>query len=472
MSRPTVGHSPFQDQTKLSKNQRTLLGLVGIGSMLEFWDAYLIGFIMTFLVKPWGLTYGITAAVLLASGAGAVVGGVVWGSLADRVGRKPVFVVSLSVLAAASLGLAFTPDRAWIYMAVLRTVIGFCTAGYFVQVSLVHEFIPPRRRGMLTGIVSAITTGGLLLGSFCGAFVIPSIGWRWTVALGAVPALVALAGAVYIPESARWLNLRGRETSARASVAWALGVEKYTGELDTPPQGEQRNWLHIFRLPRNVLTATLINLGLMAGYYGVVMWAPTLLSQIQSITPGQASELMIVFSVLGVVSRLTVARLADRIGRRRTGGYFAVGAGIAVVLAGLVGHGDLLTPSLFWLPLLVAFVLADGSFAVCAVYSTEIWPSRLRGSGSGFAGLTGSIGKIIGPLGIALVVGSGNVVHPDATIGAIVPAFVFLACCLLVCGVTYLTFAVEANGKSLETIDRGFGQPAEQPVHTPGVPGE
>ena len=57
------GRSPFQDQNRLSGNQRLLLGLVGVGSMLEFWDAYLIGFIMAYLIKPWGLTYGIMGAV-------------------------------------------------------------------------------------------------------------------------------------------------------------------------------------------------------------------------------------------------------------------------------------------------------------------------------------------------------------------------------------------------------------------------
>jgi len=424
--------------------------------MLEFWDAYLIGFIMAFLVKPWGLTYGVMGVVLLASGAGAVIGGVVWGSVADRFGRKPVLVVSLLVLAAASLGLAFTPDRGWIYMAVLRTVVGFCTASYFVQVALVQEFIPPRRRGMLTGIVSAITTGGLLLGSFSGAYVIPAIGWRWTFALGALPAVIALIGAAYIPESARWLSLRGRTDDARKSVAWALGKDAYAGELDAPRPTGNDGWLKIFRYPRNVVTTTLINLGLMTGYYGMVLWAPMLLAQIQLISAGDASKIMIGFSVLGMASRLTAARLADRVGRRRTGGWFALAAGLCTILAGLVGHGIILPSGLFWLPLLLAFVFADGSFSVCALYSTEIWPSRVRGSGSGYAGLTGSVGKILGPIGLAVVVGSGNIVSPAATMSAVVPAFSFLACCLVVCGLTYLFVGVEARGRSLESIDHGL----------------
>lgn len=453
------GQSPFQDQRVLSRNQRMLLVLIGVGSMLEFWDAYLIGFIMAFLVKPWGMTYGMMGTVLLASGAGAVVGGAFWGMLADRFGRKPVFVASLLALAAMSLGLAFTPTGGWIYMAVLRTVIGFCTGGYFVQIALVHEFIPPRRRAALTGVVSAITTGGLFLGAFSGAFLIPVIGWRFTFALGAAPAIIALIGAFYVPESPRWLSLQGRRDDARRSVKWALGTEVEWRDAETPVRhAPLARWSEIFSYPRSVVTATLVNIGLISGYYGIVMWAPTLLAQVQSVTPAGASRFMIGFSVCGIVSRLIAASLADRIGRRRTGGYFAIAAALAALATGYVGHGDLFTPSLFWLPLLLAFVFADGSFSVCAVYSTEIWPSRLRGSGAGFAGLAGSIGKMIGPVGLALVAGSNNMVMPAATLGVIVPAFQFLAVCLLLCGVTYLFIGIEARGMTLESLDENFAQ--------------
>ncbi|HEY1609232.1 MAG TPA: MFS transporter [Paraburkholderia sp.] len=456
------GQSPFQDQRVLSGNQRLLLVLIGVGSMLEFWDAYLIGFIMAFLVKPWGMTYGMMGTVLLASGAGAIVGGTVWGMLADRIGRKPVFVISLLLLAVMSLGLAFTPTGGWIYMAVLRTVIGFCTGGYFIQIALVHEFIPPRRRAALTGVVSAITTGGLFLGAFSGAFVIPAIGWRFTFALGAAPALVALIGAFYVPESPRWLNLQGRRDEARRAVQWALGTEVEWRDGDAPVRSTPApRWSEIFAYPRSVLTATLVNIGLISGYYGIVLWAPTLLAQVQSVTPAGASRFMIGFSVCGIVSRLAAASLADRIGRRRTGGYFALAAAIAALTAGYVGHGDLFSPSLFWLPLLLAFVFADGSFSVCAVYSTEIWPTRLRGSGAGYASVAGSVGKMIGPIGLAWVAGSSNMVMPSATLGVIVPAFQFLALCLLLCGVTYLFVGIEARGKTLESLDEQFAQQRE-----------
>lgn len=452
---------PFSDQTRLTGNQKLLMLLVGLSSMLEFWDAYLIGFIMSFLVKPWNLTYGLLGIILLASGVGAILGGVAWGTLADRWGRKPVFVGSVAVTGLASLALAFTPDRGWLYMAILRVLIGFGTGGFFVQIGMIHEFLPPQRRGALTGIVSAITTVGLLLGAASGAWLVPLIGWRGTFALAGLPILLAAAAWKLLPESPRWLLLQGRRSEAREAIAWARGWHSFdVTEFAHSAPATGTGWLSLFRHGRNAATTILINVGLIGGYYGLVLWSPTLLAQIEGIGPAQAAQIMIGFSVLGFFARVLAATLADRIGRRLSGGFFALGAAIAVMLAGLVGNGTLASPSSFWLPVLVGFVLADGSFSVCALYSTEIWPSRLRGSGAGLGGMAGSIGKIVGPMGLALVAGSNSVVMPSATAAAVGPAFAFLAFCLAVCAATYLLLGIEHRQQSLEAIDAAFEERA------------
>lgn len=448
------GDGLFEAQEKLSKNQKILIALVGLCSMLEFWDAYLIGFIMAFLVRPWGLDFGTLGVVLLASGVGAIVGGIAWGALTDFWGRKPVFVASVLITAFASLCLAFTPHGDWLYMALLRVLIGFGTGGFFAQMALLHEFVPPKRRGALTGVVSAITTGGLLLGAFSGAFLVPHLGWRGTFALGALPALLAAVVAFFIPESPRWLVLQGRIEDAKRAANWGLGCIETGMRLPPTPESPPRvNWFEIFHLPRHVITTFLINGGLIAGYYGIVLWSPTLLVQIQDLSPAHAAMLMIGFSLSGIVSRLVAARAADRFGRRIVGGLFAGFAGVCVVLAGFAGRTNSGFQVIFWLPLLLGFVFADGSFSVCALYSTEIWPSRLRGCGAGFSGMAGSIGKVVGPMGLALIAGAHSMVRPAATAAAIVPSFLFLGGCLLVCSAVYLLLGIEARGRTLEMMD-------------------
>ena len=103
--------------------------------------------------------------------------------------------------------------------------------------------------------------------------------------------------------------------------------------------------------------------------------------------------------------------------------------------------------SAFWLLLIAAVFFADGGFA-------EVWPSHLRTSGMGSAYGFGGLGKIIGRLGLALVVGSSNVVKPDATLDAIQPAFLYLASWFVLAGAVYLFLGIETKGRSIEEIDR------------------
>ena len=110
--------------------------------------------------------------------------------------------------------------------------------------------------------------------------------------------------------------------------------------------------------------------------------------------------------------------------------------------------------SLFWLLLAIAFFFADGGFAIVGPYAAEVWPSHLRTSGMGSAYGFGGIGKIIGPVGLALIVGSGNYLKPDVPLPEIPLAFLYLGFWFLMTGTVYYFFGIETRGKSIEQIDR------------------
>jgi len=110
--------------------------------------------------------------------------------------------------------------------------------------------------------------------------------------------------------------------------------------------------------------------------------------------------------------------------------------------------------SAFWLLLAIAFFFADGGFAIVGPYAAEVWPSHLRTSGMGSAYGFGGIGKIIGPVGLALIVGSGNYLKPDVPLPEIPLAFLYLGCWFLMPGGVYYFFGIETRGKSIEEIDR------------------
>jgi putative MFS transporter len=115
------------------------------------------------------------------------------------------------------------------------------------------------------------------------------------------------------------------------------------------------------------------------------------------------------------------------------------------------------TVSLFWLLLIVNNAFADGGFAIVGPYSAEVWPVALRTTGMGSAYGFGGLGKVIGPLGLALIVGSSNIISPKASVAALLPSFTYLAAWFALAGLAYLFIGMETKGRSLETIEQDLG---------------
>ena len=110
--------------------------------------------------------------------------------------------------------------------------------------------------------------------------------------------------------------------------------------------------------------------------------------------------------------------------------------------------------SVFFVLIMAQRFFGDASYAIIGPYIAEVWPSRLRASGMGFSYGIGNLGKIIGPLGLAMIVGSSNFVKPDVPLTAIPTAFLYLGGWFLLAGLVYYFVGIETRGKSIEQIDR------------------
>jgi MFS transporter, putative metabolite:H+ symporter len=175
---------------------------------------------------------------------------------------------------------------------------------------------------------------------------------------------------------------------------------------------------------------------------------------------------MILVSVGGFAGRIVFAYLSDAIGRRRSGALLGFGAAAMVILTASMHDAFIGTVSVFWLLMIVTWFFGDGGFAIVGPYAAEVWPADLRTSGMGSAYGFGGIGKIIGPLGLALIVGSSNVVTPQASVAAIVPAFVYLGAWFALAGAVYSLLGIETKGRSIEDIDDALIKGAPAPPRT------
>jgi putative MFS transporter len=444
-----------------------------------FFDFFLIGYVLAFILKDWHLTYDQAALILVSAGLGAVPGAFFWGWMGDIIGRRKVFILTALNVSLATGVMYFTPGQdgwiaGWVFLAFFRFFVGFGNAGLIaVDIPLVQEFVPTYKRGWVSGLTTVLLPGGNVLGALCGAFLAPKIGWRGLFLVGLTPALLVLMIRYWIPESPRFLMRMGRMEEARKSLAWALQCDPREIELSPEPAAvEKTSWLELFKYPHSMVAACAVALS-QTGGVGILMWITALFVMILKITPAEASYLMIWVGILGIVGRLVASWMSDALGRRISGFVIGMGGAVSMVLAGYLHDVYVGTVSLFFILIMVQRFFGDASYAIIGPYIAEVWPSRLRASGMGFSYGIGNLGKIIGPLGLALVIGTSDYVSPKATLDAVFPALLFLAFWYGQAALVFLFFGIETKGRSIEEINTALtagtvASPGGAPVKATG----
>src|SRR5215472_4747251 len=252
----------LEKQQKLTFNQWKVAVAATLGDMLDFFDFFLISFVLGYVVKNWHLTFGQSGAILLASGISAPFGSLFYGWLADQAGRRTSLVAAVLNVSLATGAMALTPEGAWQYLVACRFIVGFGVTGlYSVDITLMQEFSPASKRGWFTGLTTTMLPAGSLLAALLGAFAAPYIGWRGMVAVGLLPAFLCLYIRAFVPESPHWLLRKGRVEEARQALAWALQMDPAKIALPpVPPEVERTRWLDIFKYPRSIIAGCLTGL--------------------------------------------------------------------------------------------------------------------------------------------------------------------------------------------------------------------
>jgi len=454
-------------QQKLTANQWKIALAATVGDMLDFFDFFLIGFVLAFIVGDWQLTYGESGMILLASGISAPFGSLFYGWLADKIGRRKVMILTVLNFSLATGAMALTPDGAWFYLVICRFVVGLGVTGlYSVDITLVQEFVPAAKRGWLTGLTTTMLPVGVLLGAFLGGYMTPYIGWRGLFAVGLLPALLTLYIRAWVPESPHWLMRKGRVEEARRSIAWAMQVDPASIPLPTvAPVVERTRWIELFNYPRSLIAGCLTGLT-QTGGVALTLWMVTLFVMVLGVSPQDASKLAIWVSLAAVAGRFFCSWISDAMGRRASGVLSCLVAALFMSLAGYLHSVFIEGISLFFVMIVLQNFFGSGNYSIVGPYMGELWPARLRGSGMGLVYGVGNLGKFIGPAGLALIAGSTNYVAPKATLDALIPAFNYFAAWYVIGALAFWFIGFETRGRSLDEIDAALTAPdtAPQPV--------
>ncbi len=368
---------PSQDKTdveRLSPFQLFIFLVCLLIMLADGFDAAAMGYVVPALTREWGLAAHAFGAVLSASLVGLAAGALAAGPVADRVGRKPVLVLSVLAFFLTGLGLgAATP----------------------VAVTLLSESVPARHRPLLLNGMFCGFTLGAALGGFAAAAIIPPFGWRAVFVLGGVvPLLLALMAAFTLPESARFAEAARRDGPNGVAVILSRGLRLRTLML----------WIAYF-------------MGVLVLYL-ITSWLPTLVKQ-SGVSLRSAALVAALFPLGGTLGAIVCGWLMGRVNAYRlvAGAFFACGA-LIWVLGQVVGHA-------FWLP---ALTFGAGAFTGAALVSmptlaATLYPTQARASGVGWMLGIGRLGGILGAVlgGVMLKAGL-----PAATIFALlaVPALI------------------------------------------------
>ncbi|MHA6526023.1 MFS transporter [Tessaracoccus sp. G1721] len=412
------------DELPYTRKHNKLLFGSGVGWALDAMDIGLISFIMAALAKEWGLTGGELSLLGSVGFVGMAFGASLGGLLADRIGRRQVFALTLLVyglatgLSALSTGLAM--------LIVFRFIVGLGLGAELpVASTLVSEFAPRRIRGRVVVALESFWAVGWLAAATVGFFVVPNQnGWRWALALGAVPAAYSLIVRFGLPESVRFLEGKGRHAQAEAIVRdfereAGVTVEEERKAPDSAPAPaatDTRRELWSSRFRRRTVALWLTWFGINFAYYGAFIWLPTLLYE-GGMTLVRSFEFTLYMTLAQLPGYALAAVLVEVWGRRPTlvtflGGSVvgAVAFGMAPDVAAAVAPGS--ESALYAITLGAGCVLSFfnlGAWGALYAITPEVYPTAMRASGAGAATAFGRIAAMLAPLLVPwIVAGAGR----------------------------------------------------------------
>jgi putative MFS transporter len=205
---------PFDEAPVTTRYWLSII-LFAVTGVVDFFDFFVVGFLVSVLAPKWHLTFGQTSIMLMSAGIGAMLGALASGFLADRFGRKPLAVAGVLICGLSSGAIALIPEDGWIFFAILRFFVGFgLAAGAAAAVPAIVEFAPTRHRTLVTSLVVVPVAFGVLSASITASYLLPLVGWRGLAAVGFLPIILAILTAFVMPESPRWLISKGRVREA------------------------------------------------------------------------------------------------------------------------------------------------------------------------------------------------------------------------------------------------------------------
>ncbi|WP_163512443.1 MFS transporter [Fodinicola acaciae] len=424
----------------------------GLGFMFDAWDVTLNGFLIPLVSAQWSLTKPEASWVGTANLIGMAVGAFGWGGIADIIGRKRAFSLTLLMFSVFSVLGALSPS--FLVFCVFRFFAGVGLGGCIpVDYALVGEFTPAKVRGrVLTAMDVWWPIGATLCGVVSTALLAVTAidSWRLMLLVMVLPALLLFWIRLSVPESPLYLIRRGREAEARTIIEKLVARTGATVEPWTLPDARSAPRLSMFSVVKQLRDLWRFNAGVTAVswalfltvfllYYGALTWLPTIL---KTEGYGNYAAFMVttLMTAVGIVGVLVSAWLVDAVGRKWVIGLSGPVAALALVFFAV--QLEMPTAAKIWIGAF-GFII-ELTIPALYAYVSELYPTELRASGFGWASTVSRVGAGFVPLIF------GSLLWPVLGLPL---TFVAIAVIVTAASVAMAFLTPETRGRELDQIE-------------------
>ena len=381
------------------RTTRLVLFCCWLAILAEGYDVGVLGAVLPALAeyRAWDLTPlelgGLGAYALV----GMLFGALFIGTLSDLFGRKRMLLLSMLIFTLTQVGAAVAPTPE--LFGLFRLIGGLGMGGVIpVAAALTIEYSAPNRRSYNYGVMYSGYSLGIVAAALVALFLLPTAGWRWVIAIGALPVVLLPFIAKMLPESLDYLESKGRREDADRLAA-RLGIAPYVPSVAAKPAGDAAEpwWRTITTMfsPRYLRSTVFFWISLFCGMvlvYGLNTWLPSIMKS-AGYDLGSSLAFLLVFSLASAAGGLALGRAADKYGPKLILGVFYLLGGVGILL--LMFPGNMVVNLLF-----VAFA-GIGSISTSLVltgYIADYYPANVRATATGWALSFARLGAISGPL--------------------------------------------------------------------------
>lgn len=428
--------------------QYKLLAVTGLGWLFDSMDTGLIAFVLPVLAKDWSLTPAQMGWIGSIGLIGMALGAVLAGTLADRIGRKKVFSITV-LLYSLSTGMC---ALSWSYESLLffRFLVGFGLGGELpVAATLMSEYAPSHLRGRFIVLLESFWALGWLVAACIAYLLIPMFGWKIAFVIGTLPALYVFLIRLHMPESVRYLLSQNKVEEAKdiiLSLEEKLSVvsQPFEGKLTPVEKGQVKEetprftklWNRQFRM--RTLMLWLAWFGIVFSYYGIFMWLPSIVFA-QGFAVVKTFEYVLIMTLAQLPGYFAAAYLVDVIGRKYTLSLFLLMSGVCSFFFGNASSSETL---LAWGAAMSFFNL--GAWGVIYTYTPEQYPTSMRALGSGWAAGFGRIGGMLAPMLVGVMIASSFGMNT---------IFLMFASVFVIISAVVIALGHESKQKTLEELE-------------------